>query len=157
MTSTITFIVRCIAHWKEFKRHWSWILLNFKISHLKARILWFKYCIFWILVRRHGMVGRVAVIQLGGIRNFYFYSGTGCVSFIFCPLSVFCPVLSPTVALTLCWPHIQEGPPLCICLVFLCTVCCSPYSCLFHGHLHCKSLGVQVLHWGRVNNRERRR
>ena len=29
-----------------------------------------------------------------------------------CPLSAFCPVLSPAKALTLCWPHIQEGPAL---------------------------------------------
>ena len=34
-----------------------------------------------------------------------------------CPLSVFCPVLSSAEALTLCWPHIQGGLTLCICLV----------------------------------------
>ena len=37
-----------------------------------------------------------------------------------CPLSVFCPVLSQADTLTLCWPHIQRGPPLCICLVHGC-------------------------------------
>ena len=69
-------------------------------------------------IRCRGMVGRVPAIQPGdpssipgGVRNFNFCPGIGCVSF------VFCPVLYPAEALTLCWPHIQGGPPLCICLV----------------------------------------
>ena len=52
------------------------------------------------------MVGKVPAIQLGdpgsilgGVRNFNFYPGTGCV----CPLFVFCPVLydgGPDIVLT---------------------------------------------------------
>ena len=53
-----------------------------------------------------------------------------------------CPVLSSAEALTVCWPHIRGGPPLCICLVFCSRNCCSPYRHLTHGHLDCKSLGV---------------
>ena len=60
-----------------------------------------------------------------------------------CPLSVFCHVLSSAEALTLCLPHIQGGPPLCICLVFWSRDCCSPYRHLTHGHLDCKSLGCK--------------
>ena len=41
-----------------------------------------------------------------------------------CPLSV----LSLAVA-TLCWPHIQGGPPLCICLVF-CPQSVAPPTCI---------------------------
>ena len=51
-----------------------------------------------------------------------------------------CPVLSLAEALTLCWPHIQGGPPLCICLVLWSIVSCSTYRYLSHGHLGCKSL-----------------
>ena len=53
--------------------------------------------------RRAGVVGGVPAFQHGGpgsipggVRNFNSYPGIGCVSF------VFCPVLSPTEALTLC-------------------------------------------------------
>ena len=55
-----------------------------------------------MLVSR-GVVGRVPAFQPGdpgsipgGVRNFNFCSGIGCVSF------VFCPVVSPAVALALC-------------------------------------------------------
>ena len=71
----------------------------------------------------------------GGVRNFNFSPEIGCVSF------VFCPVLSPAEALTLCWPHIHGGPPLCICLVFRSIDNCSPCRHLTHGHLGCKSRG----------------
>ena len=74
-----------------------------------------------VRIRRPGVVGRVPAFQPGGIRNFNFCPGIGCVSF------VFCPVLSSAEALTLCWPHIQGGPPLCICLVFWSRDCFSPY------------------------------
>ena len=57
-----------------------------------------------------------------------------------CP---FCSVLSPADALTLCWPHIQGGPPLCICLVFRSIDNCSPYRHLTHGYLGCKSRGCK--------------
>ena len=60
----------------------------------------------------------------------------GCVSF------VFYPVLSPAEVLILCWPHIQGGPPFCICLVFWSIDNCSPYRHLIHGHLVCKALGM---------------
>ena len=67
-----------------------------------------------IIYRRRGVDGRVLAFQPGGsgsipggIRNFSFYPGTG-----LCPLSVFWPVWSLAVALTLCWAHIQGGPPL---------------------------------------------
>ena len=72
-----------------------------------------------IIIRRRGVVGRVPAFQPngpgsipGGVRNFNFCPGIGCVSF------VFCTVLSPAEALTLFWPHIKGDPPLCIYLVF---------------------------------------
>ena len=102
---------------------------------------------------RRGVVNRVPAFQPSGVRNFNFCPGIGGV----CPLPVFCPVLSSAEALTLCWPHIQGDPPLCISLVFWSRDCCSPYRHLTHGHLACKSLGVEVLDWGRVNKRRRRR
>ena len=68
---------------------------------------------------------------------------------------VSCPVLSSAESLTLCWPHIQGGPPLCICLVFWSRDCCSPYRHLTHRHLAFKFLGVYILDWGRVNKRRR--
>ena len=55
-----------------------------------------------------------------------------------CPSSVFCPVLSLVDALTFCWPQIQEGPSLCICLGFWYTVCGSTHRRQTHGHLGCK-------------------
>ena len=67
-----------------------------------------------------------------------------------CPLSV----LSSAETLTLCWPHIQGGPRLCICLVFCGKDCCSLYRHLTHRHLACKSLGVQVIDWGRMKKEE---
>ena len=73
----------------------------------------------WHPIRRRGMVGRVPVFQPvgpgsipSGVGNFNFCPGIGCVSFVFCLM------LSPAEVLTLCWLHIHEGPPLCICLVF---------------------------------------
>ena len=93
-------------------------------------------------IRRRGVVGRVPAFQPGGpgsipggVRNFNFCPGIESVFF------VFYPVLSSAEALTLCWPHIQGGPPLCICLVFWSTDCCSSYRHLTHGHLACKSRG----------------
>ena len=74
-----------------------------------------------------------------------------------CPFSVFCLVLSSAEVLTLCWPHIQGGPPFCICLVFWSKDCWSPFRYLTHRHLGCKSLEVKVLDWGRVNKRRRRK
>ena len=50
-----------------------------------------------------------------------------------------------------CWPHIQGGPPLCICLVFRSTVCCSPYNYLTHGKLDCMSQGGVSPTLGRIN------
>ena len=109
------------------------------------------------------MVDRVPAFQPGGpgsipdgpgsipdgFRNFNSYPGIGCVTF------VFCPVMSLAEALTLSWPYIQGGSPLCICLMFRSIDICSPYKHLTHGHLGCKSLGVYVLDWGRVNKRRR--
>ena len=58
---------------------------------------------FLQLIRRRGVVGRLPAFQPGGpgsipggVRNFNYYPGIGCVSF------VFFPVLSPAEALTLC-------------------------------------------------------
>ena len=89
--------------------------------------------------RRHSVV-RVPVFQSsglgslpGGVRNFNFHPGTVCVS------SVLCPIFSPAVALTLCWPHIEGSPPLSICPVFWSRVCSSSYRHLTHGHLRFKS------------------
>ena len=69
--------------------------------------------IYSIFVRCRGVVGKNPAFQPGGpgsiphgFRNFNFYSGTGRVPF------VFCPILSPAVALTLYSPHIQGAPPL---------------------------------------------
>ena len=59
------------------------------------------------------------------------------------PSSVFCRILSLAVALILRWSHIQGGPPLCICLVFWSTVCCSPYRILTHGLLGWMSRGCE--------------
>ena len=74
-----------------------------------------------------------------------------------CPLFVFCPVLSPAVALTLCGPHIQGGPPLCIGIVFWTTVCCSPYRHLTHGHLRFTSRGVKPdIGRGKITEKERK-
>ena len=99
-------------------------------------------CSTHLIIRHRGVVGRVPAFQNGGpgsipdgVRNFNSYSGIGCVSF------VFCPVLSPAEALTFCWPHIQGGPPLCICLVFRSIDNCSSYRHLTHGHFSCKSRG----------------
>ena len=59
------------------------------------------------IIRRGGVVGRVSAFQpggagsiSGGVRNFNFSPGIGCVCV--CPLSVFCPVLSSAEALTIC-------------------------------------------------------
>ena len=87
----------------------------------------------------------------GGVRNFNSYPGIGCVSF------VFCTVLSPAEALTLCRPHIQGGPPLSICLVFWSIDNCSPYRHLTHGHLGCKFLWVKVLDRGTINTWRRKK
>ena len=85
------------------------------------------------LVRRRGVAGRVPAFQLGwtssifgGVRNFNFYSETGYVFF------VFCPVFSLAVNLTLWWPDFQGGPTLCIRLVFW--SCCFPFKHLTHGY-----------------------
>ena len=58
---------------------------------------------FYFSIRRRGVVGRVPAFQSGdpgsipgGVRNFNFCPGIGCVS------CVFCPVLSLAEALTLC-------------------------------------------------------
>ena len=95
-------------------------------------------------IRHCGIVGRVPAFQPsgpgsipGGVRNFNSYPGIGCVFF------VFFPVLSPAEALTLCWPHIQGGPSLCISLVFWSIDNCSPYRHLTHGHLGSKYLGCK--------------
>ena len=90
-----------------------------------------------------------------------FPAGTGILIYVLglgvCPLSVFCPVLSSAEDLTLCWPHIQGGPPLCICLVFWSRDCCSPYMHLTHGHLACKSLGGVSPRLGRIDKRRSKR
>ena len=94
-----------------------------------------------VIIRHRGVVGRVPAFQPGdpgsipgGVRNFNFCLGIGCVSIVFCPSAE---------ALTLCWPHIQWVPPFCICLVFWARDCCSHYRHLTHGHLACKSLGCK--------------
>ena len=93
-----------------------------------------------VTIRRRGVVNRVLASQPGSpgsissrIRIFYFYPGTGCLFF------VFCPVLSPAVVLTMGWPLIQKNPPLCFCLVSWSAICCFPYSHLTHGYF-----GLQV-------------
>ena len=70
-------------------------------------------------IRRRDVVGRVPAFQPGGLGSIPGGSeilipilGIVCVSF------VFCLVLFSTEALKLCCPHIQGGPPLCICLLF---------------------------------------
>ena len=108
-------------------------------------LFWMPFFICSIVlgyIRRSDVVGRVPAFQTGGpgsipggVRNFNSYPRIGCVSF------VFCPVLSPAEALTLCWPHIQGGLPLCICLVFWSIDNCSPYRHLTHEHLGCKVPG----------------
>ena len=71
------------------------------------RTLMMMYYYFILLynfhIRRRGVVARVPAFQPGGpgsipggVRNFNFCPWIGCVSF------VFCPVLSPAEALTLC-------------------------------------------------------
>ena len=82
-------------------------------------------------------------VRPGGVREFNSYPGT-VYAFFVCVLSF----LSSAVALTFCWLHIQGGPSLCICLVLWSRVCCSHYRHLTHGHLGCKSRGLQVLNWG---------
>ena len=64
-------------------------------------------------VRRRGMVGRVPTFQPGGqgsrpggIRNFNFYPGTGCVSFV----CVSCPTLSLAVLSHSADHRFQDGP-----------------------------------------------
>ena len=69
-------------------------------------------------------------------------TGTECVSY------VFCSVLSPSVALTSWWPHIQGDPNMCICLLFCGLVRCFSYRYLTIGHLCCKSRGVVFLQMG---------
>ena len=62
------------------------------------------------------------------------------------------PVLSPAEDLTLCWPHIPGGLPLCIGLLFWSKYCCYPYRHLTHGYLGCftyvtaHSLTLSLLH-----------
>ena len=72
-------------------------------------------------VRHRGVTGRVPAFQLGrggsgsipgGVRNFNFYPGNGCVSFV-CVLSCIVSGGGTGVVLTI----LQGGPPLCICLV----------------------------------------
>ena len=77
---------------------------------------------------RRGVVGRVSAYQPSGqvtiareVRNFHFTLGD------VCPLRMSWFVLSLAVALALCWPHIQGGPPLWFHLVFWSIVCFSPY------------------------------
>ena len=85
------------------------------------------------------VVGRVPAFQPGGpgsipggVRNFNFCPGIGCVSF------VFCPVLSLAEARHCADPTFREARP-CVLVqrLFL-----PPYRHLTHGHLACKSLGV---------------
>ena len=71
-------------------------LFNLKVKYYGQNNLFIVKSILSI-----GVVVGVTAFQLGGpcsipggVRNFKFYPGTGCVSF------VFCPVLSPPVALT---------------------------------------------------------
>ena len=58
------------------------------------------------------------------------------------PLSVYCPLLSLSVALTLCWPHIPGGPTLCIYLVLWSIICCSPLQASDPRVFGFKSRGV---------------
>ena len=118
--------------WLNFSPLWQWTI----------KIFYFV-CSIYSIVRRRGVVGRILAFQPGGqgsipggFRNFNFYSGTGCVPF------VFCSVWSIAVALTLCWSHMRRGPLLCTCLVFWFRVCCSIYRHLTHGNFGIKSRGV---------------
>ena len=88
---------------------------------------------------RRGLIGRVPAFQPGGpdsipggVRNFNFCPGIGCVSFA-CVLS--CVVFGggPDIVLTT-----YSGRP---ALMYLSSVC-SPYRHLTYGHLAYKSLGV---------------
>ena len=74
-----------------------------------------------------------------------FCCGIGCVSFVFV---LSCVVFGggPGIVLTT-----HSGRPA------QSRDCCSPYRRLTHGNLDCKSLGVSVRDWGRVNKRRRRR
>ena len=98
--------------------HSSWEFLYCPCSCLRcpirislpARALIFKGK-DWKKVHRRGVVGRVPDFQSGdsssipgGVRNFYFYPGTGRVSFV-CVMSC----ISLAVAVTLCWSHIQDS------------------------------------------------
>ena len=137
-STTCLFLMRTFYQDGLFREgNWEWVLVNFQITML---ILLEIYDLNFVFIRRRGVVGRVPAFQPcnpgsipGGVRNLNPYPGIVCVSF------VFCPVLSPAEALTLCWLHIQGGPPLCICLVFWSIDNCSSYRHLTHGHLGCKS------------------
>ena len=88
----------------------------------------------------NGKCGRGSIS--GGVRNFNFCPGIGCV---------FCPVLSPTETLTLCWPHIQGRPA----LVYMSSVLVQSLLLLLSG-IWVVSPGGACPRLGRVNKRRRR-
>ena len=125
----------CFSSHSSFK--WT-----FKIFHVLS--LQLISSIYSIFVHCRAVVGKIPAFQSGGpgsipdgVRNFNFYSGTGCLPF------VLSPILSPAVALTLYWQHIQGSPPLGICLLFWSTEYYSSYRHLNRRHLGCKSRGVR--------------
>ena len=135
------------------------LLQTANVSREDIAAPWLRFCgAVNVCVCLRGVGGRIPVFQPGGLgsypgrdRNFNFCPGTGCE----CPLTVFCPVLSLMVALTLYWPEIQGGPPLRVCLVLWSTVSSSPYRHSTHGHLDSKSQRMLDLHWEKANNREK--
>ena len=73
----------------------------------------------------------------------FFFPGTGCMSFVFCPL------LSLVMVLTLCWPQIQGGPPLCMRLILW-----SIIFALLQAY-DARAFGGCKLYSGEVNTRQR--
>ena len=98
--------------WMPIAKYFLWSFKwTFKVFYVLS--LQLIYNIYSKFVRCRGVVGKIPAFQPGGpglipdwVKNFNFYSGSGCVSFVFCPM------LSPAVALTSYWPHIQGAPPL---------------------------------------------
>ena len=120
-------------------------VIQLTLFFLKNYWKFWKYILMisYYVIRRRGVVGRVPAFHPGGpgsildgVRNFNSYPGIGCASFLFCL------VLYPAEASTLCWPHIQGGPPLCIILVFWSIENCSPYRRLPTGILVVSPEGV---------------
>ena len=114
--------------WKTcpWAEHYDWLIINYFIfvtSYYKSSVVFIIYWFQYVNSNKSVAVAwSVESLPSSPASRVRFPSGLGILILILwlgvCLLSVFCTVLSPAEALTLCWPHIQGVPPLCIYLVF---------------------------------------